>query len=333
MATNSIITSVTGTDTSSNRIGSTFYGTCDTAKGTAQKDVTLADSCVFDDNCLVTGVTIHVKFTNSNTHATPTLRVGTATAKQIMRYGTTKPSTSTTTSWYAGSVVSLTYDGTYWIMNDYKFDAYTVSQTRTNDADAEYCLTYGATAGDTTATEGLRKSNKLTFNPSSSNLKINNASGINVIDMLATSANEGSIVIKDSTGTIESVNLYSAGGEGAILLHDTNNATKTILYGDGSIECINLNSVPVSAYLNSMGEVTTPTDANNIRTNGIYGTNGGNITNCPSSWGTLICMSFNTDQTVYSGRTQLFITSGGYLYTRSCWDGNNWSSWLACTNV
>lgn len=122
MATNSVITKVTGTDSSSNRIASTFYGTCSTGASTAAKAVTLSDSCVFNDSCLVTGATIHVKFTNSNTHATPTLKVGTATAKQIMAYGTTKAGTTATASWYAGSVVSFTYDGTYWIMNDYKTD-------------------------------------------------------------------------------------------------------------------------------------------------------------------------------------------------------------------
>lgn len=36
-----------------------------------------------------------------------------------MRYGTTRPSTSVATSWFAGAVVSFTYDGTYWQMNDY----------------------------------------------------------------------------------------------------------------------------------------------------------------------------------------------------------------------
>lgn len=128
MATNSIIEKVTGTDSSSNRIASTFYCTCSTAAATAQKNATPSDSCVFNDNCLITGVTVHVKFTNSNTHATPTLKVGTATAKQIMAYGTTKPGTSATASWYAGAVVSFTYDGTYWLQNDYKIDTGEVNQ-------------------------------------------------------------------------------------------------------------------------------------------------------------------------------------------------------------
>ena len=94
-------------------IGSTLYGTCTTAAGTAQKDVTLAN---FDK--LITGITVHVRFTNSNTHATPTMKVGSTAAIQIMRYGTTKPGTTTSWSWYAGAVVSFTYDGTYWVMND-----------------------------------------------------------------------------------------------------------------------------------------------------------------------------------------------------------------------
>lgn len=95
-------------------VGSSLYGTCSTAAGTAQKDVTLDN---FDS--LQTGVTVHVKFTNSNTVANPKLKVGSTAATPIMRYGTTAPSTSVVTSWYAGAVISFTYDGTNWVMNDY----------------------------------------------------------------------------------------------------------------------------------------------------------------------------------------------------------------------
>lgn len=119
---NSVITKVTGTDSSSNRVGSTFYGTCADAATTAAKTVVLADSCVFNNSCLVTGVTIHVKFTNSNTYAKPALQVSNASPKPIMAHGTTYVGTTPETSWYAGAVVSFTYDGTYWIMNDYKID-------------------------------------------------------------------------------------------------------------------------------------------------------------------------------------------------------------------
>lgn len=94
-------------------IGSTLYGTCDTAAGTAAKVVTMAN---FDT--LITGVTIHVKFTNNNSVANPTLNVNNTGAKKIYRYGTTAPSNNSSWSWYAGAVVSFTYDGNYWIMND-----------------------------------------------------------------------------------------------------------------------------------------------------------------------------------------------------------------------
>lgn len=92
-------------------VASTLYGTCTTAAGTAAKVVTCDN---FDK--LITGVTIHVKFTYSNSVANPTLNVNSTGAKTIYRYGTTAPSTSAATSWQAGSVVAFTYDGTYWQM-------------------------------------------------------------------------------------------------------------------------------------------------------------------------------------------------------------------------
>ena len=99
-------------------VGSTLYGTCNTAAGTAEKAVTCAN---FDE--LLTGVTIHVKFDNTNTIANPTLNVNNTGAKAIKRYGTTAPSTSVQTSWYAGAVISFTYDGTYWMMDDWTYTA------------------------------------------------------------------------------------------------------------------------------------------------------------------------------------------------------------------
>lgn len=97
-------------------VASTAYGTCATAAATAAKVATIQDSQAFT---LVTGVTIHIKFTYTNSVANPTLNVNSTGAIAIMRYGTTRPSTSAATSWNAGAVVSFTYDGTYWQMNDW----------------------------------------------------------------------------------------------------------------------------------------------------------------------------------------------------------------------
>lgn len=96
-------------------VGSTLYGTCSDSAGTVAKTVTCSD---FD--ALLVGVTIHVKFTNSNLAANPTLNVNGTGARRIYRYGTTSPSASVALSWFAGSVVSFTYDGDYWQMNGWQ---------------------------------------------------------------------------------------------------------------------------------------------------------------------------------------------------------------------
>lgn len=88
-----------------------YYGTCATAAGTAAKVATLDNS---DGFSLTKGVTVAIKFTNSNTIANPTLNVNSSGAKYIKRYGTTAPSTSATSSWNDNSVLILVYDGTYW---------------------------------------------------------------------------------------------------------------------------------------------------------------------------------------------------------------------------
>lgn len=88
-----------------------YYGTCATAAATAAKVATLDNS---DGFSLTKGVTVAIEFTNSNTIANPTLNVDGSGAKSIKRYGTAAPSTSATSSWNAGSVLILVYDGRYW---------------------------------------------------------------------------------------------------------------------------------------------------------------------------------------------------------------------------
>jgi hypothetical protein len=126
-------------------VASTCYGICTTDANTIAKVATIQDSQAFT---LMTGVTVHIKFTNSNTAADPTLNVNSTGAKAIKAYGTTKTGASATTSWYAGSVVSFTYDGTNWIQNDYK-----------NDTDTTYSL-----EADTTNNKITLKANGTTQN-------------------------------------------------------------------------------------------------------------------------------------------------------------------------
>lgn len=137
-----VISKVATSDGGTHLISPSFYCTCATAAGTAAKIVIVNDPNITNAITLVNGLTIYVKFTNANTIASPKITVynnsGTTASptqgsttliaqKSIMRYGTTAPSTSAATSWQAGSVVALTYDGTNWVINNWLNDNTTYS--------------------------------------------------------------------------------------------------------------------------------------------------------------------------------------------------------------
>lgn len=88
-------------------IGSTAYAVCDTASATAAKTVSMPGFA------LMTGATIHVKFTYDNSVANPTLNVNSTGAKAMMDYGSTPIGANN--SWNSGAMITFTYDGTYWI--------------------------------------------------------------------------------------------------------------------------------------------------------------------------------------------------------------------------
>ena len=104
------------------------YGYCTTAAKTVAKVVTVEPAITE----LTEGLTIAVKFEYANGVANPTLNVNGTGAKAIKRYGTTAPSTSGASSWNANSVITLTYDGTYWQIADWNNTTYSTM------SDAEY---------------------------------------------------------------------------------------------------------------------------------------------------------------------------------------------------
>lgn len=130
----SYVGKIVDTDGSTGLIGSTLYGTCATAADTVAKVGTLTD---FDT--LIDGVTVHIKFTYSNTATDPTLNINGTGAKRIYKNGTTSVGKTVATSWAAGSVVSLTYDGSAWQMNDH-----------TDDTNTTYSAGTGLTLSSTT---------------------------------------------------------------------------------------------------------------------------------------------------------------------------------------
>lgn len=104
------------------------YGVCSTGGGTVAKTVTVTPALTQ----LTEGILVYVKFNNANTVANPTLNVNGTGAHAIKRYGTTAPSTSGASSWNAGSICALMYDGTHWQMIGW------INTTYSTITDAEY---------------------------------------------------------------------------------------------------------------------------------------------------------------------------------------------------
>lgn len=87
----------------------THYGVCGDTAAEANKTVSIANFK------LVTGASVFVKFTNTNSAAVGdlTLNVSSTGAKPIKRYGTT--AINTASAIYAGMVIHFIYDGTNWL--------------------------------------------------------------------------------------------------------------------------------------------------------------------------------------------------------------------------
>lgn len=85
------------------------YATCTTSASTATKVITNSNINI------ETGTVILVKFTYSNTAASPELSITGKATYKLMQYGTTAIGTTTATSWTAGAVVMFVFDGTNWI--------------------------------------------------------------------------------------------------------------------------------------------------------------------------------------------------------------------------
>ena len=131
-------------------VASQSFFKCDTAEATAAKVATSQDSVVFTDTSLVRGVSVHVYFTYGNTASSPTLQVGTSTAKSISGSG-----------WVAGCVQTFTYDGTNWVANQaglppalfeavYGVTTYSEIQAAINNNCIVYCQVPTSGSGGTT---------------------------------------------------------------------------------------------------------------------------------------------------------------------------------------
>lgn len=91
-------------------IASTAYATCGTAAATAAKVAYILGTTATTGFTLTTGVTVYVKFTNTNTAANPTLNINSCGAKAMQRNGVA----ITAGELQANCIYAFLYDGTNW---------------------------------------------------------------------------------------------------------------------------------------------------------------------------------------------------------------------------
>lgn len=143
-------------------VGSNLYGVCNSEASAVTKVVELSDF----DRFLV-GVTIHVKFTYSNTAAEPKININSLGEKPMYLYEHTCPGVTPDTSWDAGAVLSLTYDGTAWIVNDWINTNVGVQQVETDAliGDRSYSILFAGSGSDVTEKNVTRKDERFRYNP------------------------------------------------------------------------------------------------------------------------------------------------------------------------
>ncbi len=143
-------------------VGSNLYGVCNSEASAVTKVVELSD---FDK--FLVGVTIHVKFTYSNTAAEPKININSLGEKPMYLYGNTCPGVTPDTSWDAGAILSLTYDGTAWITNDWINTNVGVRQVYTSDEyNTNYRVLFSGSGSADDEVNITRKNNDLIYNPS-----------------------------------------------------------------------------------------------------------------------------------------------------------------------
>lgn len=203
-------------------IVTTYYATCSTAAATSKKEVTVDSSF-----SLESGARIVVYMTNSNTVSNPTLSVNGGTAHAIRRYGTTAAGTSAAAGWNAGQMLSMTYSGSYWYIENW------INTTYSTITDAEYQA--GTSTSSRLVTPAKLKAAILYHAPVAS---VNGSTGaVTVQETLESGTNIKTINNQSLLG--EGNITISAGGSGADYVTEagTSNGWLYRKWNSGLVEC------------------------------------------------------------------------------------------------
>lgn len=162
-------TSAAGLMSADDKKNLTYY-----VKGTQTASTNAWTGSLTQISALYEGLTIRYRLPYAGTSSGATLNLtlsgGTTGAKKVYRYGT---STQITTHFAAGSVITMTYNGTDWIADAfYDSNSYAYVRQYTTTTNAEYPLlfAYETTLPSSYDTKYTRKNSNLTFNPSTGTL-------------------------------------------------------------------------------------------------------------------------------------------------------------------
>lgn len=206
--TTGLITKINPGNGTNYNFASSAYGECSTDAMTAAKTVEMTGFT------LIKGITVFIKFTNSNLAEAPTLNVNGTGAKPIVLYGTTNSDTTEeTTGWWDGAILALTYDGTSWVRN-------TGYNTDTHYESALYAGT--GSASNTTATNGNVKLALVENGSVRSSIGIKGATATSV-----TSDANGNIIVSSHDTTYT----FTSGTAGSFSVTPAGSSAQTVSIG------------------------------------------------------------------------------------------------------
>lgn len=157
------------TDTSAEKVKlnatNVAYGTCATAADVAAKVVTLAGNTNWK---LATGSIVTVKFTATNTAASPTLNVN-GTGAYPIYYNNAEYTSSSSYGGYANRHITYQFDGAYWVFISWSYDTNSDTKVQQNAAittAGEYPVILAYSTATSNVTNAVQKTTTLKYNPS-----------------------------------------------------------------------------------------------------------------------------------------------------------------------
>lgn len=183
-------------------ISNTFYAVSTTAANTATKVAKLVDTSV-NSITLIKGMLLIVRFAYANTANLPSLKIqsssGTDLTNGVMIKGVSVDDTWVGTipigEWSDNGVVTLLYDGTYWIQTQGHDNDENVRQSVIGD-NAIYDVLLAGTTGDSTVTTEVYKNNNFNYNPSTNALSVGSISASSTITVGAAPTTDMQVATK-----------------------------------------------------------------------------------------------------------------------------------------